>query len=76
MKWQPIETAPKDGSVFLAWFPWYGGNVEKCRWDTQRFAKRPNPYFAPDSERWLGVRPARENQPTHWMPLPDPPNAG
>lgn len=62
MAWQPIETAPKDGSVFLAWTAetadyWPGPVI--CR-ITQ------GGRFRIDSPREVGAL-------THWMPLPDPP---
>ena len=70
-KWQPIETAPKDGREVLIYLgaPWL--RVEKARW------------YGPWSNWQVGIipsDPAREEQfgigsaiPTHWMPLPEPP---
>ena len=79
--WQPIETAPKDGSAFLA----YGvhdheGHTAAGRitwdigdhwwaiilWDTWR----PNL-----GKRWVFSKDgfATWSAPTHWMPLPEPP---
>lgn len=57
-QWQPIETAPKDGAVVDLWC--YGGRVTNCRWSkaTQQF------------HAWGGTI---LTEPTHWMPLPDPP---
>lgn len=59
MTWQPIETAPRNGTRFLA-----------CNREGQiiigRFVNRIA--FAADS--WGGVR---DTEPTHWMPLPPPP---
>ena len=62
MKWQPIETAPKDGTEVLVVrvseeydTPW--ANV--CS------------YFA---GRWMvNAQGDQEMQPTHWMPIPEPP---
>ena len=58
-KWQPIRTAPRDEWVLL-----YGGGVydlakfENGGWFTALL--RPSPH-------WSFIRP------THWQPLPEPP---
>lgn len=62
-EWQPIATAPKDGSILIGWDPikadeWMTG-VEFMRWL---------------DGRWLDPA-AHTMRPTHWMPLPDPPQA-
>jgi hypothetical protein len=65
MIWQPIETAPKDGTVFLAYWK---GHIRECSvlprddglvWDfgTWKFHERFSPQYIP----------------THWMPLPEAP---
>ena len=74
--WQPIETAPKDGEL-LGWFPFYapaavGGIVCVMRWYDDKHAKNPKPHWQGAGWVW-GVRDQRKKQPTHWMPLPDPP---
>jgi hypothetical protein len=61
-KWQPIDTAPKDGTKILAYtndgykFPL----VSQCVWD---------------DGWWPDVWESPENpiEPTHWMPLPSAP---
>tara|TARA_Y100000310_G_scaffold63233_1_gene58530 strand:- start:2296 stop:2508 length:213 start_codon:yes stop_codon:yes gene_type:complete len=68
MKWQPIDTAPKDGTEILVY-----GRSKKERW--QMFTVVFWQYncwtltetggYAEDSDPSL--------DPTHWMPLPDPP---
>ena len=64
-EWQPIETAPKDGTVFLSFgispdggvlFA-YGKGFGVTRWDSG------------NGGRWQGG-PA---YPTHWQQLPEPP---
>jgi len=57
-QWMPIETAPKDKIEILAWSKRHGVNV-----GILTHYKRPE---MPSRKRgWF--------QPTHWMPLPNPP---
>jgi hypothetical protein len=71
MKWQPIETAPKDGIAILVCLP--NMQIEIGRWCP------PDPYMkTPCAGHWAYRRSIQkrcqfEHQPTHWMPLPDPP---
>lgn len=74
MQWQPIETAPKDGTLVLLFRPsaheW--GRVAPGKWHANEHAASPRPFW----DGWLkiGARSEwREWQPTHWMPLPAPP---
>lgn len=62
--WQPIETAPKDGTRVLACWP------EK---------RLENPFFyiavghyREHRKSWYVVN-SPQKKPTHWMPLPVPP---
>ena len=58
--WQPIETAPRDGTLVLAWHPWWMG---------------PDAVRCGRSGVWTADgHPVCE--PTHWMPLPAAPEAG
>jgi hypothetical protein len=60
MVWQPIETAPKDGSLFLAW----------CASDDHFFIGRWNKKF----QCWSAdMRLSEVDDVTHWQPLPSPP---
>lgn len=61
--WQPIETAPKDGTKILANFT----HPEVEYWPVVAYWTD-----AVDMQRWAGF--PRDAQPTHWMPLPQPPN--
>lgn len=69
MTWQPIETAPKD-KIFLGAIHWDAGTefeqweIAIMEWerDYKLFIKEGHPPFSDDQE-----------QPSHWMPLPDPP---
>ena len=57
-QWQPIETAPKDGSLFLG--------VMDDGWQFVALWDRGNKRFITDDARNFAY-------PTHWMPLPEPP---
>lgn len=70
MEWQPIETAPKDEKILLARA---GQWVDIGEWEDDRHAKKPRPYWTANREWWAGKMAMREQQPTHWMPLPPPP---
>ena len=67
--WQPIETAPKDGTRILVCGMTYGevsGEVEEKSIEVS--AWRNGGWFllwAGDFERWWVLA-------THWMPLPQP----
>lgn len=63
-KWQPIDTAPKDGSSVLI-AHWFVGSrdyrIAIARWDEPH-------------ELWLSdIYPFSHWTPTCWMPLPEPP---
>ena len=62
-EWRPIETAPRDGTVIIA----YGGDlgyenptVASVAWDDGWHL-----------DQW--ETPENSANPTHWMPLPEPP---
>jgi hypothetical protein len=62
--WQPIETAPKDTAILV-----YGFGYSVAHFNTRY-------------ERWIGFgRDTRDTEalarwpPTHWQPLPSPPEA-
>jgi hypothetical protein len=58
-EWKPIETAPRDGSDVLIWC--YTGEIGIAHFDYATFAWWHNLCEYPD--------------PTHWMPLPPPPES-
>ncbi len=61
LTWQPIETAPKDGTAVLLYYPkryqMTGGVTWGCFIDGE----------------WLDSTITTDNDCTHWMPLPAPP---
>jgi hypothetical protein len=63
-RWQPIETAPKDGTPLL--FTWYGGPDQDVLPVTSGFWSRV-------AEYWYSEISGARCKPTHWMPLPPPP---
>lgn len=65
MDWQPIETAPKDGSNIILGCPTY---VDAGYWEADGWALYPDD-SAPHTDYCVRFHPA----PTHWMPLPEPP---
>lgn len=77
--WQPIETAPKDGTEFQAWL--YGDPhpaaarfangwwEPRCRFDPESGAIQVWGRIDYDQEGWEDYYPTR----LLWMPLPSPP---
>jgi Nucleotidyltransferase len=60
--WRPIETAPKDGRKIL------GVHIHP---EVQYWPSIAYWMSTPGHERWAGF--VMDEQPTHWMPLPEPP---
>jgi hypothetical protein len=66
--WQPIETAPKDGTLIR--LRWEGTTVEAIG----RWVRGHNLRYA--TSEWRDVMGNDQlTLPTHWMPLPDPPTS-
>ncbi len=64
-EWQPIETAPKDGTEILVFID---GNIFQAHQDEQLDWCMP---FA--KAHGCGCCGWNDDKPTHWMPLPPPP---
>lgn len=69
--WMPIESAPRDGKAILVYCPnkrIYGetGNVIRTCWQRHATHDPDNSYG------WVGLYDINDT-PTHWMPLPQPP---
>lgn len=63
MSWQPIETAPKDGTFVLLFGPHHRAGQDRqltACWDGQTWESADDGY---------GIY----LKPTHWMPLPEAP---
>lgn len=59
-EWQPIETAPKDGSEILAFVPGLFLGQMVLFWSRDYWREKAN---------CMGLK----QPPSHWMPLPSPP---
>jgi Protein of unknown function (DUF551) len=66
MKWQPIETAPKDSTPIDIWSPSWGGE----RWVNMQREDlgNGNIFYSSVSNGYGVIRDA-----THWMPIPEAP---
>jgi hypothetical protein len=60
--WQPIETAPKDGTRVLI--------AHTNVWMAVAWFWPCNMHWTEDTASGMKL-----NDPTHWMPLPDPPSS-
>lgn len=65
--WQPIETAPQDGTTQI-WA--YNGEQQRMQW-----AEGEDYALWIYSEEIMSDICPDPDQPTHWMPLPSPPAA-
>jgi hypothetical protein len=76
-KWQPIETAPIDGTVVDLWAKRKGTldtyeRVADCFWGNV------TDWWGHERQDWIGLYQHQHRSyenPTHWMPLPEPPTA-
>ena len=70
MEWMPIDSAPKDGTKILLLRE--TGPVVGL-WKEDKYSNKPKPYWDHDKVRLFGIHNARNFPPTHWQPLPPPP---
>lgn len=70
MDWQPIETAPKDGTEILVFgsYTYPDDPDPTVYWEIVSYREDPHGYVWTD-----GNQSSRENVFSHWMPLPPPP---
>jgi hypothetical protein len=61
-EWQPIETAPKDGTPVLVFVPKAWGKHDEIHVGKQRR------FWVVGNQFYFDI-----GNPTHWMPLPEPP---
>ena len=73
--WKPIESAPKDGTLILLWDKDLELAISGC-WFNDAGIDTPDA-FEPPCSFWSSsadlVEWAELDNPTHWMPLPTPP---
>lgn len=79
MQWNPIETAPKDGTELMVWCPDMGVEFLAAHFTSKEYLTET--YGSPDymEEGWYpspGYPDSWEYvvHPTHWMPLPPKPD--
>jgi hypothetical protein len=66
--WQPIESAPKDGTRLLL-FGHRGDQIDIGDWGGHgRYLRREKTF-----EKAWGEAGVQYNRVTHWMPMPNPP---
>lgn len=73
--WKPIDTAPKDGTRVLLFYPVFKHQVQfrvVGHWSLDSHASRPKPYWSPDNAVLYGLIAVRMFKPTHWCHLPKP----
>lgn len=78
-EWYPIETAPKDGTTVMGFDPKYPMFCDAARivqWTTTGTSIEDEEEEG-RAQGWTGPRDGfvGDFEPTHWMPLPDPPDA-
>ena len=78
MKWQSIETAPKDRTPILAW---NGRFVSEALWepdadDDGHVGWCYSTFYNHECYGNYNNSYDKDAQPTHWMPLPKPPKDG
>jgi len=64
--WQPIDTAPRDGTTIIVWPPTWRGATSCATWDDGLHAIRPRPH-------WRRLDALGNGRlcppPTHWRPV-------
>ena len=70
-QWQPIETAPKDDTMLLLWS--MGIHLGSWRVDDGYSGDEEPSWFDNSYDSFTTGYSASPLNPTHWMPLPEPP---
>jgi hypothetical protein len=72
--WKPIESAPKDGTKILLFTDW-AGDVHCPPFAEAQIGYWEDDVDAPLRKEASGWRKEFIGEPTHWMPLPEPPES-
>lgn len=70
--WQPIETAPRDGTDILVSGGTHGNERISCEFHGAKFSGVAIAYWD-DQDKWFSGGDCDYYYPTYWMPLPTPP---
>lgn len=62
-EWMPIETAPKDGTRVLLYRGGFAESMAVAWFSCMEF----------NDDCWIPMNGSVFPEPTHWMPLPEPP---
>ena len=76
MEWRDIETAPKDGTVVDLWCTRVHchGDEQQVRKCNVHWGDMANMFTGEVYPGWVGLGEIyATNEPSHWMPQPDPP---
>lgn len=72
-EWQPIETAPKDGTHVLLWFPELRQPVQVGHFSSTKHIENGRVTYE-SAKWWTGiVLLTKELVPSHWQPTPAAP---
>lgn len=71
--WEPIETAPKDGSEIGLWIVHRGNDYSPDPFQRFSVGYWCEANRTPGFERPAGWEASWIGEPTHWQPLPPPP---
>lgn len=66
-----MEAAPKDRRI-LVWTPVFTEMFVGAKWNDDRYAKKPRPYWELDT-KYAGFAAMREKPPVAWTMIPSPP---